>query len=113
MVASVSNKKQFFMADKDIDIEKMVSAIVSGVAASVELCGKEVLTFDEASSYTGLSKSTLYKMTCNREIPHYKPRGGRVFFNRKELEAWLQRIRVSTAEEVKGGRKGGEQIIKH
>ena len=33
---------------------------------------KEILTFKEACVYTGISSSTLYKMTAAKKIPHYK-----------------------------------------
>ena len=56
---------------------------------------KEVLTTDEASKYLGVSKATLYKMTMERQIPHYKSPTGRLcYFNRKEIEAWMQNNRV-------------------
>lgn len=63
---------------------------------------KEVLNASEACQYTGFSKSYLYKLTSRREIPHYKPSGKMVFFNRRELEAWLQSNRVNTAAQIAG-----------
>ncbi|MBR5715451.1 MAG: helix-turn-helix domain-containing protein [Bacteroidales bacterium] len=60
---------------------------------------KEVLTTTEAAQYMGVSKSYLYKLTMRQEIPHYKPCGKMVYFNRVELVAWLQRNRVATNEE--------------
>ena len=53
-------------------------------------CAKEVLTSDEACKYMGISKSFLHKLTWKKEIPHYKPHGKIIYFNRAELEAWLQ-----------------------
>ena len=64
------------------------------------LATKEVLTFDEAATFTGLSKSYLYKLTSGQKVPHYKPAGKLVYFNRAELQAWLQQNRVSTSDEV-------------
>jgi excisionase family DNA binding protein len=43
---------------------------------------KTVLNFDEAALLTGLSKSYLYKLTSSGMIPHYKPLGKHIFFNR-------------------------------
>lgn len=63
-------------------------------------CTKEVLTTEEASRYLGMSKSYLYKLMMNRQIPHYKPTGKICYFNRGELENWLQSNRISTDEEV-------------
>lgn len=61
---------------------------------------KEVLTFDEAAIYTGLSKSYLYKLTSTAVIPHYKPNGKMCYFNKTEIDCWLQQGRVSTAKEL-------------
>ncbi len=64
------------------------------------LAQKEVLTFDEAVAYTGLSKSWLYKLTSTKQIPHYKPSGKLCYFDRMELDAWIRQNRVSTTEEI-------------
>ena len=59
-----------------------------------------MLTSDEAARYMGVSKSYLYKLTMNQQIPHYKPMGKMCYFNRLELEQWLQNNRVATAAEI-------------
>lgn len=63
-------------------------------------CAKEVLTSDEACKYMGISKSFLHKLTWKKEIPHYKPHGKIIYFNRAELEAWLQSNRIPTDSEL-------------
>ncbi|WP_337625712.1 helix-turn-helix domain-containing protein [Phocaeicola sp.] len=70
------------------------------ITANTIFCTKEVLTSDEAAKYMGVSKSYLYKLTMRQQIPHYKPMGKMVYFNRLELEQWLQNNRVSTATEI-------------
>ena len=50
---------------------------------------KKVFTFSEACMYIGVSESMLYKLTANKEIPHYKPRGKMLYFAKEELDAWL------------------------
>ena len=70
------------------------------VTANTIFCTKEVLTSNEAAKYMGVSKSYLYKLTMSQQIPHYKPMGKMVYFNRLELEQWLQNNRVSTATEI-------------
>ncbi len=64
------------------------------------LKAKNVLTFEETATYMGVSKSHLYKLTMSRSIPHYKPRGKMVYFDREELEEWLRQNRVATSEEM-------------
>ena len=70
------------------------------VSANIINCTKEVLTSEEAARYLGISKSYLYKLTMLQKIPHYKPLGKMCYFNRQELEAWLQSNRVATEEEI-------------
>lgn len=60
---------------------------------------KEVLTFEEACEYMGVSRSFLYKLTSRRQIPQSKPNGKMIFFERKKLNLWLlQNKRKSKAE---------------
>ena len=70
------------------------------VTANTIFTTKEILTSEEAAQYMGISKSYLYKLTMRQQIPHYKPMGKMCYFNRTELENWLQRNRVSTSEEI-------------
>ncbi|NDK56814.1 helix-turn-helix domain-containing protein [Pontibacter fetidus] len=58
---------------------------------SLLLSQKTVLNFDEAAAYTGLSKSYLYKLTSSARIPHFKPQGKHIYFNKLEVDMWLQR----------------------
>jgi conserved domain protein len=74
--------------------------IADFITANTLFCTKEVLTSDEAARYMGISKSYLYKLTMRQQIPHYKPMGKMCYFNRIELEQWLQSNRVSTDTEI-------------
>ncbi len=67
---------------------------------SLLLSQKKVLNLDEVAVVTGLSKSHLYKLTSNGKIPHYKPNGKFIFFDRNEIEDWLLRNRVKTVNEI-------------
>ncbi len=58
------------------------------------------LPFQEASEYLNISKSYLYKLTHSRQIEHYKPNGKKLYFKKSDLEAWLLRNRVKTADEI-------------
>lgn len=64
------------------------------------IAAKSVLTMEECALFTGLSKSRLYKLTCTQQIPHYKPNGKLVYFDKKEIEKWLTRNRVATIQDI-------------
>lgn len=70
------------------------------VTANIINCTKEVLTSAEAAKYMGISMSYLYKLTMRQQIPHYKPMGKMCYFNRAELEQWLQGNKVATSSEI-------------
>ena len=61
---------------------------------------KNVLSFDEASKFLNLSKSYLYKLTSGGQIPHYKPQGKILYFDKEELENWLRQNPVRSKQEL-------------
>ena len=78
------------------DLKKVADLITENTI----FCTKEVLTSDECAKYMGISKSYLYKLTMRGEIPHFKPLGKMCYFNRVEIEQWLQNNRVATSDEI-------------
>lgn len=82
--------------------QEEINQIAEAVGGAIALCHKEILTLDEAAKYTGMKKSSLYKLTMTRAIPHYKPNGKNCFFRRTELEDWLTTNPVATAAELEG-----------
>jgi len=51
------------------------------------------LTLNEAADYLGLSTSFVYKLTASCRLTHYKPSGGRLYFLREDLDAYILRGR--------------------
>ena len=79
--------------------QEEIKEIANDVVNNTIFCTKEVLTSDEAAAYMGISKSYLYKLTMKQVIPHYKPMGKMCYFNRKELESWLQSNKVTVVDD--------------
>ncbi len=50
---------------------------------------ENVLTFADACKYLCVSRSTLYKLTSNKEIDHYKPNGKIIYFTKAQLNKWI------------------------
>ena len=61
---------------------------------------KQVLNFNDTCIYLELSQSHLYKLTSSGSIPHYKPNGKKLYFNRQELDNWLLRNRNNSIDEI-------------
>ena len=58
---------------------------------------KEMLTTTEVAEYLGVSQSQIYKLTMNMEIPHYKPQGKTIYFDKKELLKWMRNNHIAPA----------------
>ena len=62
---------------------------------------KAVLTFDETCDYTGISRTYLYKLTASGKIPHSKPNGKMLFFEKKKLVEWLLQNNREPQQDIK------------
>lgn len=62
---------------------------------------KTFMNFDEAAEYLGVAKTSLYNKCYRKQIPHYKPSGGKLYFLRSELDAWIAAGRVAARNEIK------------
>lgn len=99
------------MSQSKNDMEEKINQIL----AYSLLAAKNVLTLEDVALLTGLSKSYLYKLTCAKQIPYYRPNGKQIYFDRGEVEAWMKQNRVNTRKEaeqqatmyVAGHKKGG------
>lgn len=60
---------------------------------------KAVLDLDDTVLFTGFSKGHLYRLTSERQIPHYK-KNRKLYFKKTELEAWLLEEKVLTNAEL-------------
>jgi excisionase family DNA binding protein len=61
---------------------------------------KKIFSFEEASRFLNLSRSYLYQLTSKGLIPHYKPQGKMIYFERELLEDWLRQNPVRTKQEL-------------
>ncbi len=71
---------------------------------------KQVLNFNETCKYLELSQSHLYKLTSTAAIPHYKPNGKKIYFQRQELDQWLLRNRTDSQDEIE--QQAADYLIK-
>ena len=81
-------------------METMTQEAANRIAYRVAINTKPILTFDEACLYMGMSKSALYKVTSNKEIPFSKPNGKMIYFKRTDVDGWLLSNMSATATEL-------------
>lgn len=78
-----------------------IRELIEEKLTSIGLAQKPFLTTKEVAKYLGLTETYIRKLTHNREIPHYKPMGKNLYFNREEIDEWVLQSRVATADEIK------------
>lgn len=84
------------------DIKEIVLKQLADIRKYSLLAAKNVLDVDDVVALTGLSKGFVYKLTCRKKIPHYKPNSKLLYFDRQEIESWMKQNRVNTMNKVEG-----------
>lgn len=81
------------------NLEKLGQQLTK-IEHSIAAASKKVLTIDDFCLLSGYSKSYTYKLTSLNLIPHSKPLGKSIFFDRSQVEAWLLGKPVKTNAEM-------------
>lgn len=69
------------------------------IKAHVRLLSKEVLDIEDVSLLTGYNKQTIYRMSSEKLIPHYK-QGRMLRFRKNEIEIWMTLVKINTQAET-------------
>ncbi len=65
------------------------------------LSQKRAMSFEDLVAYTGFKPSYVYKLTSSFSIPHSKPGGGKLFFDKEEIDSWLlESNRIPTHDQL-------------
>lgn len=80
-------------------IENLIKGIRTNDHPQVHPHVQEIMNLFQAAEYLSLSKSSLYKSTSQREIPHFK-KGKKIYFRKSELDQWITEIRIKTRSEI-------------
>jgi excisionase family DNA binding protein len=72
---------------------------------------RDTLTVEQASDFLNISTSQLYKLTSTHQIPFYCPNGKKIYFKKYELEAWIQKSRRISSDEL--DIKAADYLIKN
>ncbi len=91
-------------------IEDLLRILMKNDKAPVVLTASlpNVINLNEAAEYVSLCKSTMYKKTSERNIPHFK-QGKKLYFKRNELDEWLTAQKITTHAEIE---KEADEYIK-
>jgi excisionase family DNA binding protein len=57
-------------------------------------------TIQDAAEYLNVSKAYIYRLTSHHEVPFFKPNNKRVYFLKRDLDAWVMKRRSSSRSEI-------------
>jgi excisionase family DNA binding protein len=84
---------------RNAEIQKQILGLKEMIVSSESL-HDEIMDFNSACQFLKLSPSYLYKLTCKRVIPHFKPSGKKLFFSKLDLTEWIKTGRKLTIGEM-------------
>lgn len=90
--------EQVILTQRQLD--ELADKAANRIGYRVAINTKPILTFNEACLYMGMSKSALYRITSNKEIPFSKPNGKMIYFKRADVDGWLLSNMSATATEL-------------
>ena len=70
-------------------LEHLLGELKSTISETLpDASTKDIGGVEVATDETGLSTHSIYRLVCERKIPHSK-KGGRLYFSRKALRHWI------------------------
>jgi len=84
-----------------IFLKSAISEIINGRNNLSTPDVPDILDAKQAADFLRLRISTLYEKTSEKRVPHFK-RGNKLYFNRQQLQSWLEEGKVKTTDELQG-----------
>lgn len=97
--------KEFLDRLADLLAEKYFERMDERIKRIPEL--RRLVTAKEAAQYLSLSTETVYRLASQKKLPYLKI-GGRVLFDLKALDRWIEKRMVREKEWKREELKGGE-----
>ncbi|WP_457803710.1 helix-turn-helix domain-containing protein [Vibrio cholerae] len=82
------------------EMKQLLAQFVENTVSDGSKSNKEYFTVDEAAAYVGAKRSYIYRLTHEKRLSFTKPGGNRVLIKRSDLQAWLEKNRVKSADEL-------------
>src|ERR1700756_237542 len=79
-------------------IESLLKEL-KGQTVKADSIAFEIMNINQTAEYIGIAKSTMYKFTSCRMIPHFK-QGKKIYFKKSELDEWITKNKVMKREEI-------------
>lgn len=75
------------------NIENKINMKLDQILITLE-AKEDVMSAEAACKYLCISIHTLYRMTSNAEITHFKSAGNKIYFTKSQLDEWAKKRKV-------------------
>lgn len=82
-----------------IFLKQALSDILGEQVTQSKTTAPSIMDVKQAAEFLRLKITTLYEKTSQKIIPHFK-KGNKLYFNRDELQLWVQQGKVKTTDEL-------------
>lgn len=72
-----------------------IGTALGEIRRSIIVMMKDVWTCEELALVMNVSESRVRHMAAEKVIPSYRPTGGKLYFKRSEIEAWMTSHRAT------------------
>lgn len=79
---------------------KELKTMLKRIEQRLNMGEKKMLTVNEAAEMLQISPDRVYHYVGAREIPHYRNKCRRIWFDKEELEQWMRAERVTPDYEL-------------
>ena len=86
-------------------LDKIILEKIKSIEEQLQTQNEKPLTIQGAADYLEISKSYLYKLTAKKQIPHHKPNGKLIYFNKSELNEWVYQSKTKNVRPTTAGRR--------
>jgi len=80
--------------------QKQIELDINEIKELLKVQRAKPFTLNDAAEYLGISKSYLYKLTSGGKIPHYKPFGKKIYFDKVMLDDWVYQNPVKSNAQI-------------
>ena len=87
------------LEQKLANMEILISELLAKLEEKVRISEDELGDMEDCSRWLKRSPSTIYKLTSQKRIPHFR-NGKRLLFKKAEVLAWVEKDRQQTVDHL-------------
>lgn len=102
LIAARDLTVQAFRTMEEVTINAFNNLIAAFQEESVPVHDDRYLDTKAAADYLGMPIGSLHKLMCKNEMTYIRPKGGKAYFKKSDLDAFMAKGRIPSNDELMG-----------